>query len=116
MIYHSEYIKICKDCKAKFRTEKKIKVFCPECAERRLKESRKKYNKSIKSRKHQKPQPIARKVKKPALSIAQICRIQKLYNEENKTLLNYGDIVRKIETGEIEVTITEGALNYVEKK
>lgn len=116
MIYHSEYVKICKDCKATFRTEKKIKVFCPECAKQRIRDSRKCYTDKIKSPKHQKPQPIARKVKKPALSIAQICRITKLYNENNNTWLNYGDIVRKIETGEIKVTITEGALNYVEKK
>jgi hypothetical protein len=115
MIYHSEYIRICKDCAASFRTDRPKKQYCPDCAARRYKESVKKYNQSCKAPKYQKPKASKKKYKKPALSIAQVCRLQKLYNENNKTFLSYGDIVRKIESGEIEVIITEGAISYVPK-
>lgn len=111
----SKYIKICKDCWATFRTEKKHKQYCPDCAARRIKESKLKCPSYNQAGIHSKPKGKKNAVKKPALSITQICRLQKLYNEDNKTLLNYGDIVQKIDTGKIEVTVTNGVISYVQK-
>lgn len=113
-IYPSKYIKICKDCRASFSTKSKIQKFCTDCAARRIKESRRRSNKN-RLPQYKKPKAQKKRVKKPDLSISQILKIQKLYNADNKTLLNYGNIVQKIESGEIEIVITKGVIGYVQK-
>lgn len=48
----------------------------------------------------------------PTLSIGQVCRIQKQYNEANGTWLSYGVIVDMIRIGKIVLVREKGEINY----
>ena len=94
------YIRVCRCCEVVFQSPQKKKQLCPDCAKQSIKSSknnhtsRKAYTNEVKDT-----------FKKPVLSISDICRIQKQYNEAHKTCLQYGDIVEKIRTGEIKLVM-----------
>lgn len=114
--------KPCADCGEVFKANSTRKKYCPKCLALRKQEALKRYYEKLaietSKRKAAKKPSVVKKVKKkaPVLSIMGVCRLLKKYNEDNGTYLSYGDFVRMIDSGEIEVTVTEGAVGYVKKK
>lgn len=77
-------VKTCSDCGLVFRTESPTQRLCPECVKH--------------SSPHHNLRPRKTKKNTGFPSIAEVSRIEKIYNKVNGTLMHYGDIVQLIRT------------------
>lgn len=106
------YCRTCKDCQKVFRTDQPKKQYCPSCTIKRKRASNAICQKNRYKNYYKTCAKRAKSYNSPLLSIAEVLKIQKQYNEANGTRLSYGQIVAKIGLGKIKLVFCEGGVNY----
>lgn len=106
-------IRVCKDCRTKFESQKPNAMLCPKCREEHRKKSWNKHNSKYKKTIADNTASIAT----VDVSLKEMVRIINYYNAKHHTRLSYGQFVLQVYLGKISLKkVIYNARNYIQKE